>query len=262
MNKIILCFCAALVLSSCSKKEELQETAAFTNYKVVSVANGGSISGQVLRTDSGSYLERVTIQRDQPVCGETHLNPSHPGSSGVQGCIIWLEGIQEGKAFASTGSPKLEQRACAFLPHVQVVPAGTTMLVTNEDDALHNYHVTLGSETVTNEAQPSGAPAHELTLKKQGLHKIVCDVHPWMKGFVMSSDHPYYTVSDSTGRFTLTGVPPGSYTIKLWRDDWRIEELKNEAGRIVSYKWKPDLSKEAQVLVTAKQEAKIAFSLP
>jgi plastocyanin len=262
MNKIIICFCCVVFLASCAKKEEPAEVSSFANYKVVSVQNGGTISGQISRTDSVPYLERVTIQRDQPVCGESHLNPSHPGTGGVRGCVVWLEGITEGKAFDFSTAPKLEQRGCAFLPHIQIVQAGATMLVTNDDDALHNYHVRVGSETVTNEAQPEGAPPHELTLKKSGLHQINCDVHPWMKGFVMAADHPYYTVSDSTGRFTLNNVPPGTYSIKLWRDDWRVEELKNESGRIVSYKWKPDRSKEAQVTVTAGQAAQVDFSLP
>ncbi len=261
MNKIYLCFCALALLVSCKKEEpEVQDT--FTDYKVINVQNGGTVSGQILRTDSLPYLERVSIQRDQPVCGDSHVNPSHPGNEGVRGCIVWLEGIREGKASDLNTSPKLQQVDCAFLPHAQVVAAGTPIIVTNDDDALHNYHVSTASETVTNEAQPEGAPPRELILKKKGLHKIVCDVHPWMKGFVMSAEHPYYTVSDSTGRFTLSNVPPGSYTVKLWRDDWRIEELKNEDGRIVSYRWKPDISKEAKVTVTASAEAKVDFTLP
>lgn len=264
MNKLFLLFCAVALFSGCVKKEEESPAAdnTYTNYRVVTVANGGTISGTVVRSDSGSYLERLSIQRDQAVCGDSHSNPSDPGSKGVRGCVVWLEGIREGKAFGYEKSPKLEQRGCEFLPHVQIVEPGATMLVTNEDDALHNYHVTLGTETVTNEAQPEGSPARELIISKKGLHKVACDVHPWMKAFIMAAEHPYFAVSDADGKFRFTDVPPGQYTLKVWRDDWRVEELKNAEGRIVSYKWKDDLTKETEVVVTGGQETVADISLP
>src|SRR5690242_6829448 len=132
MNKIILCFCGIAFLA-CGKKEEPAEVNTYANYKVITVQNGGRVSGKVSRTDSVPYLEKVSIQRDQPVCGESHPNPSDPGPTGVRGCVVWIERITEGKAFDFGSSPKLEQRSCAFLPHVQVVQAGATMLVTNDD---------------------------------------------------------------------------------------------------------------------------------
>lgn len=262
MNKRLLFFLIAAVFLSCSKKEETPAVDLFLGYKVTSVTNGGSVTGKVTNADSVPFAEKISIQRDQAVCGESHLNPSSPGTgSGVQGSIVWLEGIREGKEFAFEKSPKLEQRGCQFLPHVQIVAPGTTMLITNDDAVLHNYHVTTAGTTVTNEAQPEGSPAHEMTLKRPGLHQVVCDVHPWMKGFIMVAEHPYYAVTDQDGRFTLSDVPPGAYKLRIWRDDWHIEELKNAEGRIVSYKWKPDLAQEMSVTVEAGKQVEVNFAL-
>jgi len=43
-----------------------------------------------------------------------------------------------------------------------------------------------------------------------------CDVHQWMNGAVWITDHPYATVTDDSGKFTLTEVPPGKHSLKVW----------------------------------------------
>ena len=37
-----------------------------------------------------------------------------------------------------------------------------------------------------------------------------------MLGWVYAADSPYTVVVDDQGRFTIDGVPPGSYTIFAW----------------------------------------------
>ncbi len=44
--------------------------------------------------------------------------------------------------------------------------------------------------------------------------KYQCDVHPWMFAWVSIFDHPYFSVSDADGKFTIKNVPPGKYTVE------------------------------------------------
>ena len=34
----------------------------------------------------------------------------------------------------------------------------------------------------------------------------------------MVTDHPYYAVTEANGSFTLTDVPPGTYTLRVWHE--------------------------------------------
>jgi hypothetical protein len=43
-----------------------------------------------------------------------------------------------------------------------------------------------------------------------------------MRGYVFVDDHPYYSRTDSRGRFTLPQVPPGRYELVCWLPDWHI----------------------------------------
>lgn len=44
-----------------------------------------------------------------------------------------------------------------------------------------------------------------------------------MRAFVVVTDHPFFAVSDDRGRFSIEGVPPGSYTLEAWhsRYGWK-----------------------------------------
>jgi RNA polymerase sigma factor (sigma-70 family) len=41
-------------------------------------------------------------------------------------------------------------------------------------------------------------------------------IHPWMDGFVWAFDHPYFAVTDATGRFELPDVPTGAWRLVVW----------------------------------------------
>jgi Carboxypeptidase regulatory-like domain len=40
--------------------------------------------------------------------------------------------------------------------------------------------------------------------------------------------HPYYAVTDESGRFELTDVPPGEYELVAWHEGWKV--VRQEAA--------------------------------
>jgi hypothetical protein len=39
-----------------------------------------------------------------------------------------------------------------------------------------------------------------------------------MNAYVGVLDHPYYSVSGQDGKFSLKGLPPGTYTVEAWHE--------------------------------------------
>jgi hypothetical protein len=47
---------------------------------------------------------------------------------------------------------------------------------------------------------------------------VTCDIHPWMKGYVMVFNHPFYAVTGEDGSFEIKGVPAGTQNVNLWQE--------------------------------------------
>jgi hypothetical protein len=43
-----------------------------------------------------------------------------------------------------------------------------------------------------------------------------------MNAEMMVVSHPYYAVTDESGRFEFTNVPPGSYQVVAWHEGWNL----------------------------------------
>jgi hypothetical protein len=60
-------------------------------------------------------------------------------------------------------------------------------------------------------------------IRESGIMKLVCDTHAWMLGYVHVFDHRFFAVTDEGGAFSITNIPPGTYTLKAWHEDAGIK---------------------------------------
>jgi hypothetical protein len=57
-----------------------------------------------------------------------------------------------------------------------------------------------------------------VTFAEPELVTITCDLHSWMKSWVVVAEHPYYAVTDAAGAYRIAGVPPGRYRLRMWHE--------------------------------------------
>jgi hypothetical protein len=57
-----------------------------------------------------------------------------------------------------------------------------------------------------------------MTFAKPEIVRIDCDLHSWMRAWVVVAEHPFYAVTGSEGEFALDNVPPGRYTLQIWQE--------------------------------------------
>lgn len=41
--------------------------------------------------------------------------------------------------------------------------------------------------------------------------------HGWMLGWIYVVDNPYYALTGADGKFSITDVPPGEYSLVAWQ---------------------------------------------
>lgn len=183
-------------------------------------ALAGDLTGTVSYSGKLPEQGRVLVTIDQYICGrdkdaeELVIAPNR----GVQNAVVWLENPPAGAKWPRRPAEvEMDQKGCIFAPRVVVVPVGGTVSFLNSDRLLHNLHSLSKDNPPFNRTQPQNRTI-PITFAKPELVPIVCDLHSWMKSWVMVAEHPFYGVTDAAGAYRIVNVPPGKYRLRMWQE--------------------------------------------
>jgi len=188
-------------------------------------APGAEIQGRVVLAGEAPAPKKVPITIDQYVCGTEQTEGDLVVSSAreIRNVVVWLEtpppGAPQEPPAAATA---MDQKDCVFIPRVIIVAAAGTVDFLNSDRLLHNLHSVSKDNATFNRTQPKGRTI-PITFGRPEIVRIDCDLHSWMRGWVVVAPHPFYALSDARGRFKLDNVPAGQYTLRVWHE--RLGEL-------------------------------------
>ena len=179
-------------------------------------ALGGNVTGSVKFVGSMPAPESVAIGLDNEVCGtEQDVSDTVVGAGGgLQWAAVWISGLHG--ATVSPETPTMDQKGCRFSPRVVIARPGEEMAILNSDGILHNVHTYSEKNTAMNRAQPGFIKTMPLTFDQPEIIRVQCDVHAWMKGWIVVSDSPHVAVTDEAGSFSMEGVPAGNYQLTAW----------------------------------------------
>ena len=199
-------------------------------YQGGDVKDGGTISGTVKFKGTAPAPKKLDVSKDKEVCGKTpKVDQSLVVNNGnIEYAVVTITDIQKGKKI-ELKKVTLDQKGCQYHPHVLAFPAGTTVEVLNPDGILHNIHSYSKTNSPFNMAQPKFKKTLDVKIDKpEEPIAVKCDVHGWMHGWLVSTSNPYFAVTDSSGSFKLTDVPPGTYTVEVWQEKLgkHTQELK------------------------------------
>lgn len=134
----------------------------------------------------------------------------------VAGAVVMVEGPYV-PALPTAAHAVVEQRNQAFVPHVLAVAVGTTVDFPNHDPVLHNVFSASPAKKFDVGMYDRGE-SRSVTFDTPGVVRIGCNVHPQMEAFVVVHTSPYVAVSDATGTYTIEGIRPGSYQVRVWHE--------------------------------------------
>jgi plastocyanin len=131
--------------------------------------------------------------------------------------VVYLEG--EFPAPSSPVTVQLPQKDMEFVPSLLPIQVGTRVEFPNYDDTFHNvYSYSKTKRFDLGRYRPNDVPVPAQVFDKAGLVVLRCEIHEHMRGLILVLATPYFVVTDTDGRFRLTGLPPGHYQLKAWLD--------------------------------------------
>jgi plastocyanin len=185
-----------------------------------------SITGTVTFDGKAPALKPIAMDAE-PVCAKKHSGPVpnemlELGNGGTMGNIlVWVsKGLPSGKTWPAPSTPVvIDQNGCLYKPHVMGIMVGQTYKILNSDGILHNIHTLPKVNASFNKGMPATVKeATTVFAKPEDAFHVKCDVHPWMSAYVGVFTHPFFSVTAADGKYTISGLDPGTYEITAWHE--------------------------------------------
>ncbi len=214
---------ALLLLAACSKKEESQESSAKETKEATKAApatpidpsTAATVEGTVKFAGTAPKPAKIDMSQD-PACKGPNTSESLVVDNGdVENVFVYVKDGLGDRTFDVPKDPvTINQQGCRYHPHVLGVMAGQPIKIENSDDTTHNIHPTPKDNREWNESQPpKSAPLDKSFAREEIMLPVKCNQHPWMKMYVNVVKSPFFAVTDKSGKYTIKGLPPGTYTL-------------------------------------------------
>jgi plastocyanin len=202
--------------------------ATFSLLILASPVQAGTIKGEVKY--SGKIPAPVTHKtgKYKKVCGAEIMDESLVlENQKVKNVVVWLEGKQAKKLKSKPGTYTIDQRKCAYSPHVLAMPQGSELKILTSDPINHNIHTySFDNDPINMMFLPQ--QDYTLEMEEPEVIKVSCDLHSWMVAYIVVTPHSYFAMTQNDGTFEIKNVPPGKYTLKMWHESLGEESRKIE----------------------------------
>ena len=220
-------FGAVLLIANtgCGKVSE-QVTAPLT--PAVEIASKSSFSGRItLQGIEPAKLAKAVDVGGNPFCTE-HGQISDPSwkvasDGALADVVVSISGSPRASNVPTT-APLIDQTHCEFVPHTLAIQPGQNVRFHNSDLTFHNIRIVRheigthsGGNNLDNLAQASHGDENVRSFDTPGIYRLECDVHRWMKAWVVVHEGIHSAVSASDGRYTISrALADGEYTVQAW----------------------------------------------
>ena len=179
-------------------------------------AQGGGTVEVEVKYNGPADVQTINVNKDTEQCGKQAKveNVVVGGNKGLANAVASIAGA---KGQPTAKKATLDQKGCAFHPHVVATTPGEVDIL-NSDGILHNIHTYSTANPSINKAQPKFKKTMTEKFDKPEFVKVTCDVHSWMLGWIAVMPHPFFGVTNESGVAKIENAPAGKQTVEVWHE--------------------------------------------
>lgn len=163
---------------------------------------------------------------------QTRTVHKHADSGTLANVVLWLSPVDSPMPpVPPKNNLRMVQKNKEFMPHLLVIPAGSSVEFPNLDPFYHNVFSLFNGKRFDLGLYDAGA-TRSVRFEREGVSYLFCNIHPEMAAVIVALKSPYYGISSANGSVTLHDIPPGRYHLHVWGEQLKLASSA-DAERIV-----------------------------
>lgn len=193
---------------------------------VASAQEWGDLEGTFVFKGSAPTPGKITVDKDPQFCGKHNLVEEkvvvNKDNGGLANVVVYLFDQAKPKIHpdyekAAKAEIVVDNTNCRFEPHVAAIRTGQTLVLGNKDPIGHNTKADFFTNSPFNDLIPAGGSIKKTFAAAETTPSaLACSIHPWMNGYLLIREDPYFAVSDKDGKFVIKNLPVGEHTFIVW----------------------------------------------
>jgi len=179
----------------------------------------GTLKARFVYGGAAPVPEKINVNKDNGFCGLFPLASESlvvdKESKAIKNVVFSVyTGRRGSKLDPVERKPKtvtLSAVSCRFEPHVLCLQAGDTLELVQRDPVGHaanlSFFINPASIGFIN---PRGPKVLKIDKAEPGPIPVTCNIHPWMRAYLVVLDHPFVSVSDDQGHIEIKDLPVGN----------------------------------------------------
>jgi plastocyanin len=131
--------------------------------------------------------------------------------------VVSIEGPTPAGASVAAAPAVVTQKGAVFSPRILPIVVGTTVEWPNDDDIFHNVF-SISEAKEFDLGLYKNPEKRQVTFNRAGRVDVLCSIHTQMSAVVLVLENPFFAKSDEQGRYAITGLPAGEYTVRAWHE--------------------------------------------
>lgn len=201
--------------------------ASLLTASTVSAQGFGNLTAKFVVTGKAPTPAKLDVNKDQQFCGKHGLVDETVvvgKDGGLANVVVYLTPAIGQKVPANPNlklpaEVKIDNKNCRFAPHILVMTTDQKLVIGNSDPVGHNSKADLFANAPFNDLIPANGSVTKTLQKAERVPAgISCNIHPWMKGYLVVRDNPYVGVTDEEGNLKIDGIPAGEWAFTVWHE--------------------------------------------